>query len=215
MTSYTINRIQEEMTADGSHWWDKDTMRAFGTRVSDKVYQGESGVFFVTSEKPPHGERAFSVRQYQPEAKNVDTVGDFCVMTRSQAHAKAAELAGPSATIVQEAHREVSTVDQFVIDIQRGGGRASATSAAFLIRLATRHHKMMEDDCNYGNMHDENGEPVEELSVLMGKIVEDAKECHCGVKFSGDPRGATVKLILPNGDTNDWGKDGWCVPTRD
>ena len=33
--------------------------------------------------------------------------------------------------------------------------------------------------------------------------------------FSSDPRGATVKLKVPSGKTNDWGEVGVCVPTRD
>jgi len=32
--------------------------------------------------------------------------------------------------------------------------------------------------------------------------------------FSSDPRGATVKLKVPSGKTNDWGEVGVCVPTR-
>ena len=30
-----------------------------------------------------------------------------------------------------------------------------------------------------------------------------------------DPRGSTVKLILPNKASNSMGGEGWCVPTRD
>lgn len=30
--------------------------------------------------------------------------------------------------------------------------------------------------------------------------------------FSGDPRGAVVKLKLPSGRTDDWGQTGLCVP---
>lgn len=30
--------------------------------------------------------------------------------------------------------------------------------------------------------------------------------------FSGDPRGAVVKLVVPSGKTNDWGQTGLCVP---
>jgi len=30
--------------------------------------------------------------------------------------------------------------------------------------------------------------------------------------FSGDPRGAVVKLTVPSGRTNDWGQMGICVP---
>lgn len=34
-----------------------------------------------------------------------------------------------------------------------------------------------------------------------------------GVIFSGDPRGNTVKIVLPSGRTNDMGREGYCVPT--
>ena len=34
-----------------------------------------------------------------------------------------------------------------------------------------------------------------------------------GVIFQGDPRGCTVKVTVPSGKTNDWGKEGICVPT--
>lgn len=30
--------------------------------------------------------------------------------------------------------------------------------------------------------------------------------------FSGDPRGAVLKLKVPSGKTNDWGRTGICVP---
>lgn len=33
--------------------------------------------------------------------------------------------------------------------------------------------------------------------------------------FSGDPRGACVKLKVPSGRTNDWGQEGICVPTKE
>ena len=30
--------------------------------------------------------------------------------------------------------------------------------------------------------------------------------------FQGDPRGACVKLRVPSGKTDDWGREGMCVP---
>jgi hypothetical protein len=33
--------------------------------------------------------------------------------------------------------------------------------------------------------------------------------------FQGDPRGCCVKLAVPSGKTDDWGRTGICVPTRD
>ena len=32
--------------------------------------------------------------------------------------------------------------------------------------------------------------------------------------FGGDPRGCVVKVRVPSGYTNDWGREGVCVPTR-
>jgi hypothetical protein len=36
-----------------------------------------------------------------------------------------------------------------------------------------------------------------------------------GADFQGDPRGACVKLLPPDGYTDSWGGSGWCVPTRE
>lgn len=92
-TYYTTDDIEREMNRTASHWWDADTMQFFRTRVGAQVYQGPGGVYFVTSEKPPHGPRMFSVRQYDPKRKKIDTTGDFCSMTRGVAHRWANSLA--------------------------------------------------------------------------------------------------------------------------
>lgn len=40
-----------------------------------------------------------------------------------------------------------------------------------------------------------------------------ARSIGCGVEISGDPRGCAVKLVLPDGYTNDFAHEGVCVPT--
>ena len=46
------------------------------------------------------------------------------------------------------------------------------------------------------------------------RIEEATRTLGIGVEFSGDPRGACVKLRLPSGRGNDWGGIGLhCVPT--
>lgn len=216
METYTINTIQDEMNAAGSHWWDRGSMRSFGTRAGQKVYQGEGGVYFVTSEQPPHRKRAFSVRQYDPATTSINTVGEFCSMTRAVAHRQAAELAGPAAVVVEEAHEPVSEAEQLAIDIERGGGRGNDGSAAWLIRLATKYQKMCIDACNHPGceMYDADGETMPRVAKLEKALSGAAEEHNCKIKFGGDPRGCTAKLILPNGDTNDFGGEGWCIPTR-
>lgn len=72
-TTWTINDIKAAVRATGSHWFDPDTMRFFGTRVSETVYQGSGGVYFVTSEKPPHGPRQCTVRRFNPDTADIAT----------------------------------------------------------------------------------------------------------------------------------------------
>ena len=36
-----------------------------------------------------------------------------------------------------------------------------------------------------------------------------------GAIIGGDPRGCTLKITVPSGYTNDWGKEGLCVPARE
>lgn len=214
MKTYTINEIAQEMTVTGSHWWDRDSMRCFGTRASEKVYQGTGGIYFVTSERPTNGSRAYSVRRYLPAGPDIETIGEFCSLTRAIAHRQAAELAGPQAVVVAEAHRPISAPEQLSIDIKRNDGRCTIDQASHLIRLATQYNTMMVDHCNGTGEVYINDEPSLKLAKLTDRIILATKRCGCGVKLSGDPRGCTVKLIMPSGETNDWGKEGWCVPTR-
>ncbi len=43
-------------------------------------------------------------------------------------------------------------------------------------------------------------------------IIEVCAPSDVSCKFSEDPRGCVVKLVVPDGYTNDWGKEGICVP---
>jgi hypothetical protein len=45
------------------------------------------------------------------------------------------------------------------------------------------------------------------------KVEQLCAQFGCKPVFSGDPRGATLKIQVPDGYTNDWGKEGICVPT--
>jgi hypothetical protein len=79
-----------------SHWFDKATMRFFKSRVDDTAWaDGKGGAYFVSSEKGPHGPRAYSVRHYDPRSCSIDTVGEFMGhRTKRQAVAAAKKAAG-------------------------------------------------------------------------------------------------------------------------
>lgn len=91
--AWDIARIQAAMKADGSHWWDKDTMKFFATRIESEVFSGPGGIYFVTSEQPPHGPRMCSVRQFDPVQRKIKTVGEFCSMSKADAKKQARKLA--------------------------------------------------------------------------------------------------------------------------
>ena len=80
--------------------------------------------------------------------------------------------------------------------------------AHWLQRLAATHNRYAEADCNRGLTPDE--EKRNDILELM--VAHQCKQWGMGVVFSGDPRGATIKLRLPSGKTDDWGKQGLCVP---
>lgn len=78
-----------------------------------------------------------------------------------------------------------------------------------LFRLGGKIKRYAEQDCNVGLTDKE----IKQDEKNMAKVIELAVSFGCQhVKFSGDPRAATVKLNLPSGYTNDWSHEGVCVP---
>jgi len=74
-----------------------------------------------------------------------------------------------------------------------------------LMKLARRHGRLQERACN-------EQVPENHDAACEAKIRKLCEDIGCTPLFSGDPRGATVKLKLPSGRTNDFGGIGVCVP---
>lgn len=89
---YSTNDIEREALG---HFFSKDAMRFFKSRVLETVYQGQGGVYFVTSEKGPSldSKRSYTVRQYHTDTRSVSTAGDFNQLTKGKAQRLAAKLA--------------------------------------------------------------------------------------------------------------------------
>lgn len=95
--SLTMATLRANNRRAGSHWFDKDTMRFFNTRVGNKLFKGSRCVFFVTSEEGPRGGRKFSVRKTCDRGGRIQTAGDFqAYSTRAQAESAAKRLAKQS-----------------------------------------------------------------------------------------------------------------------
>lgn len=90
---FSIDAIMRANRESGSHYFDADTMRFFGSRVLDTVYGGR---FFVTSERTGfdhNSPRAYTVREFMPDG-SIETVGEFNAYATSGAAKTAARLAG-------------------------------------------------------------------------------------------------------------------------
>lgn len=97
-TYYSMSDIRRANKDAGQHWFEPDTLRFFASRVSETVYQGPGGIYFVSSEQfrgsgGYRAERLYSVRQFIPETGSVETVGEFNKLTKSVAHRRAKRCA--------------------------------------------------------------------------------------------------------------------------
>jgi hypothetical protein len=77
-----MHEVRSHARRSGSHWFDADTMRSFGSRIPDHARIGADGrAYFVSSERDTrydgsagawNGERRYTLRAYDPAAGSVD-----------------------------------------------------------------------------------------------------------------------------------------------
>lgn len=71
-----------------SHWFSHGAMNFFGTRLSRTAWRIGNEYRFVTSEQPPYGPRAFSVR-VMDETGKIDTPAGVCAYPTAYAARRA------------------------------------------------------------------------------------------------------------------------------
>ena len=97
--------------------------------------------------------------------------------------------------------------------------RARIRAAQRLLRFGATLGRIAERQCNgYQTWNYEWDEKASERDERKEERINEqvTKLCESiGVKpiFGGDPRGNTLKIAVPDGYTNDWGREGICVPT--
>ena len=69
----TVAELKRLNKQNGGCWFDPASMKFFSTRIESEILGGK---YFVTSEQPPHGPRAFTVRAFDSQG-SIDTVGEL------------------------------------------------------------------------------------------------------------------------------------------
>ena len=95
----SISELKTMHKAAGGHFFDRDSMRCFRSRVVPRIFNGPGGVYFVTSEADSDdSERLFTVRIFDPKEGDVNTFGEFRKWTRGAALriARCAAAANPA-----------------------------------------------------------------------------------------------------------------------
>ncbi len=77
-----------------------------------------------------------------------------------------------------------------------------------IMRYAATVQRLAETACNRGLTERE----IRKDEAMQMNIIALCAPCDVQAQFSGDPRGCVVKLQVPDSYTNDWGKEGICVP---
>lgn len=102
--------------------------------------------------------------------------------------------------------------EDFIALLAREG--ISEDEARGFLRDANTAQRLAAESCSYEWADTEEHRKREERADA--RILERAIRLGLAEPvLQGDPRGACVKLVLPSGKTNDWGREGICVPTRD
>ena len=91
--------------------------------------------------------------------------------------------------------------------------------ADLLMRYGVTLMRLAEELCNgyqdaQGNWDEKRTALAEKKQARIEKKAQEVAQSIGGTAiFQGDPRGNVLKIIFPDGYTNDWGREGICVPT--
>ena len=105
--------------------------------------------------------------------------------------------------LVRELQEEVSAGRVDAGDIPR--------YAMTLCNLATRIQRLNESACNRGLTDREE----RQADILRDRVAQVCRDLAIDCIINSDPRGATIRLKLPSGITNDFIGSGYCVPLLD
>lgn len=74
VSMYEIKKKNQEI---GHHWFSKDTMKFFKTKIPNDALKKGDYAYFITSETNPSGETKYSIRKANLKTGVIDTEGEF------------------------------------------------------------------------------------------------------------------------------------------
>ncbi len=80
METIDLSAVKEAIKKGDRHWFDRDTMRFFNSRVSHDAYKVRDKAWFVSSERQDEDDahpRLYSVRVCDLATGRINTVGTF------------------------------------------------------------------------------------------------------------------------------------------
>lgn len=88
----------------------------------------------------------------------------------------------------------------------------TASLCSGLLRLGRALDNNAVNDCNgVGEGWDKKREKIEDR---IDNLFSDFGINNSPFLSGGDPRGCVLKIIVPSGYTDDWGREGVCVPYK-
>lgn len=87
--------------------------------------------------------------------------------------------------------------------------------ASLILRHGTTYGRIQEIWCSEELTERQEKRLQHKELLLERRITQLCQELDpgCTPLFEGDPRGNTVKILLPSGYSDSWGGKGFCVPT--
>lgn len=85
--------------------------------------------------------------------------------------------------------------------------------ADLILRQGTTYCRLQEDSCNVEMNDRQLARHEKKEQQVEARVTALAKKLGCVPDFQGDPRGHTIKLVVPSGKYGDWDRTEICVPT--
>lgn len=197
---------------------------------------GDEARHFTVRQFLPETAKVETVNPERHDGKG--STGFAAFTSRRTAERIASALAGEAPRVNRERHLPDTPQAQFLRELQEHGSpEADENLARWLMLKATAHLKYCEILCNGGLLRPDGTSPYDKLpqtrerelrewdmACAEKRKAETERQIRrkiaqrlpgVGALFSGDPRGATFKLVWPDGESNSWGGKGWVVPCQE